>query len=193
MKSMRILTSVVLAIVGLGTSTLAKADNVDNVNLTFASGATFAGTVTFANDYSHITGVNGILNGYQFGLTGYQGSGSDPITWVWATVDQSGVNTPGVFGTWLLDGHGPIVTSAFSNFIGFSYDYTNAPSLVFANVPPIDSTAWNAINYSDALVAGTIDYSYSTSVTPEPGSMLLLGTGLVGLAGMVRRKFARRG
>jgi len=34
------------------------------------------------------------------------------------------------------------------------------------------------------IFGGTVDYT----VTPEPGTLLLLGSGLVGLAGIVRRK-----
>jgi hypothetical protein len=37
-----------------------------------------------------------------------------------------------------------------------------------------------------------IDYSSAAGVTPEPGSFLLLGSGLLGLAGMVRSKFGLR-
>jgi hypothetical protein len=32
------------------------------------------------------------------------------------------------------------------------------------------------------------DFTYNQSATPEPGSLMLLGSGVVGLAGMLRRK-----
>jgi hypothetical protein len=32
-------------------------------------------------------------------------------------------------------------------------------------------------------------YTYSNTITPEPGTLTLFGTGLLGLAGMLRRKF----
>jgi hypothetical protein len=35
-------------------------------------------------------------------------------------------------------------------------------------------------------------YGFQNSVSPEPGSFVLLGTGLLGLAGLVRRKIGQR-
>jgi hypothetical protein len=44
---------------------------------------------------------------------------------------------------------------------------------------------------SDSLVSGTLDPLAAPSATPEPSSLVLLGTGALGLAGAVRRRVLR--
>ena len=173
-----------LAIVALAAGTVAavpaaRADNTDDVNLTFASGATFTGTVDFANDSSSITRVNGILTGYEYGISGYTGVGSDSINWVWGLCGNCSGLSGDQFGNLLMDGI-PFGDGFgdYSNFIAFTYDYTNAPSLVL-------DTAGNIgvdVDFQDFLVSGSV------TPTPEPGPILLLGSGLLGMAVLVRRK-----
>lgn len=49
----------------------------------------------------------------------------------------------------------------------------------------INCGGFGAVNGGYGLVTG---FSYSTTVTPEPGTLALFGSGLVGLIGVVRRK-----
>src|ERR1700733_12883077 len=111
-------------------SPAAHADVVEVATMTFQSGAQFTGSVSFANDYSSITGVNGVLTGYQYGSDGYVGSGSDVIDAVLALNTNYSTGAP-IYGNFLLDG--PSDGSNAFNFIQFTYNYANAPNLIFAD------------------------------------------------------------
>ena len=179
LKYLKALAIVALAAGSVAAVPAARADNTDDVNLTFASGATFTGTVDFANDSSSITRVNGILTGYEYGISGYTGVGSDSINWVWGLCGNCSGLSGAQFGNLLMDGI-PFGDGFgdYSNFIAFTYDYTNAPSLVL-------DTAGNIgvdVDFQDFLVSGSV------TPTPEPGPILLLGSGLLGMAVLVRRK-----
>ncbi len=183
LKYLKILAIVAFAVGSVAAIPVAQADNTDDVTLNFASGATFTGTVDFANDYSSITAVNGTLTGYEYGISGYTGVGSDSINWVWGLCGNCSGLSGDQFGNLLMDGI-PFGDGFgdYSNFIAFTYDYTNAPTLVL-------DTAGNIgvdVDFQDFLVSGSI------TPTPEPGTILLLGSGLLVLAALARYKSLQR-
>ena len=98
------------------------------------------------------------------------------------------VNSVAVAQTTLPDDayNGDILNvSGTVNFAGISpFAGGYQVELVLQNTVPFGggSVAW--------LDGGTTDLSYSTSTTPEPGSMVLFGSGVIGLVGLLRRKLS---
>lgn len=168
---MRKILSVSILVLGLALA--ATAGPIETFNMTFASGATFTGQVTFTNDYSSVTAVNGLLSGGSYG--------SDPITWVFdPSYNYASSFGPQYGGNFLMDGTNP----DFTNFIATTWDFSGAPNFVFANpggVLGTDSVGGNNIDYNDPMVSGTI------SSSPEPASLTLIGLGVLGL-GLIRRR-----
>jgi hypothetical protein len=81
----------------------AQADVILQVDMTFESGATFSGQVTFLDNFSRYIAVAGTLYGYQYGVSGYtDAADSDSINWVWSADNYS--IGPKNFSNWLMDG-----------------------------------------------------------------------------------------
>jgi hypothetical protein len=126
------------------------------------------GTLTFDNGVVNNSGLNDYFEDFTFGSTlSFQVS-----LYGLALSSPDGVSTSG---------------SAFS-FSMFSDSAGTIPALT-------TDTSYGYATTIDVNLDGTTDLTnyISSNVIPEPSSFLLLGTGLLALAGMVRRKAVLRG
>jgi PEP-CTERM motif len=103
--------------------------------------------------------------------------------------------------TWFVFVNGIAVAQTTLPDDGSKGDILNVGSSVtFAGIAPVaggyqvELVLQNTVPFGGGSVAwldgGITSLSYNTSTVPEPGSMIMFGSGVVGLAGLLRRKLS---
>jgi hypothetical protein len=170
-KNMRSLTLAAMTAAAL-TAGVAHANVTENVDLTYSYNSTFVGTIVCTDDFSSIISVNGILNGYDPNINGFQGLGSsDPIT---ADTALSPILNYSPDASTLFFAQLPDSTQL--NWVDFGYSYDSSGITL--------SSVYNDVDNGETLVSGSV-----TPVdVPEPGTVTLFALGLFGLVVTRRRR-----
>jgi len=192
----------VLALLALALPMAAWADGIDLVNKFGSISISAAGITSTGSQLKQFNGVVA-APGHSLGSvsfsTGALISGSILTGGTFSDVGSSFV----VIGKGPQVPHkGTIFSGAFVGPVSWTLVSQSGQSLTYTLSGTIQGTLWNgrfvtgtttqtivSTNGQIALGIGHIRVGNTGILTPEPGTLGLLGTGLVAIAGMLRRKF----
>ena len=137
-------------------------------NVTVVNGADYLTSNTHSSDFkyeeeAYIYSMFGVSNGH-----GHTYNNTDVQDALWYIFDHSAD------------------TNSYANSL-----VSNAASFNYTGSFLDDYSFYIPTGHGDNLPQEMIGTAVNTSPTPEPSSLMLFGSGLVGLAGVVRRKLAR--
>ena len=192
----------VLALLALALPMAAWADGIDLVNK-FGTISISAGGITSTG--SQLKQFNGVVAA--------PGHSLGSVSFSTGALIGGSIQTGGTFSdvgsSFVVTGKGPqvphkgtIFSGAFVGPVSWTLVSQSGQSLTYSLSGAIQGTLWNgrfvtgtttqtitSTNGQLTLGIGHVRVGNTNILTPEPGTLGLLGTGLVAIAGMLRRKF----
>jgi hypothetical protein len=149
-------------------------------------------TTGWGGDYLATSGGGGSFSVYDFLALSPPASNSEHFSnWAGAVQFYNGF-TPNDFGIYVYQLAGTVLPAGNKSSVSITYGLGNLPigTMIVAYGCSELNTTTGACKSVGKVYGTPFTQAGQVTQVPEPGSLVLLGTGLLGLVGMVRRKFS---